>query len=125
MIGSSAAGRAAVCAAVPIASAVDSTAVRIDLGELGPGDAQLQLTARDARDVEKVVDQADQLFQLPVDDRAGALAPLGVELRHGHELDGVAHGGERIAQLVGERGEEHVLAVRSPRAALLRPGADR
>ena len=32
-----------------------------------------------------------------------------VERRRGHELDGVAHRGQRVAQLVGQRGQERVL----------------
>ena len=69
----------------------------------------------DARDVEKVVDQAGQLLQLPLDDRRGLLAALGGELRHHQQVHGVGHGRERNTQLVGQRGEEHVLPfVRLP-----------
>ena len=100
-----------VCAAAPTAERGRFDGRADDLGELRPGAAQLQPSARDARDVEKVVDQAGQLLQLPLDDRRGLLAALGGELRHRHQLHGVGHGGERIAQLVRQGGEEHVLAV--------------
>ena len=77
------------------------------------GDALLahqQAAARNARDVEQVVDQARHLVDLAVDDLA---APLQLGFRRSLPLEDrhrVADRRERVAQLVGERGQELVLA---------------
>ena len=68
------------------------------------------LPARDARDVEQVVDEPDELPDLPLDDVAGPVAALlvGGHLEDGH---GVVDRGERVAQLVGEHRQELVLVA--------------
>ena len=70
---------------------------------------QLDQSAVDARQVQQVVDEAGHLAHLPVDHLLGAdlRRRLGREPQHGHR---VLDRGERIAQLVRERGEELVLA---------------
>ena len=71
--------------------------------------AQIDVAARDARDVQQVVDQPREVLHLPLDHvarpgelRIGQRAPA-------HDLDRVADRRERIAQLVREHGEELVL----------------
>ena len=68
--------------------------------------AQLDLAARDARYVEKIVDQARQVRRLPLE--GAELRDLGAA--QAHELDRGRDGGERVAQLVAQHGEELVLA---------------
>jgi len=72
--------------------------------------AQREAAARDAADVEQVVDQARELVDLPVDHLA-APGHLWIELvLLAEDGDGVADRRQRIAQLVREHGEEIVLA---------------
>ena len=71
---------------------------------------QTQLAAGDARHVEQVVDQPDHLPTCRSSrSRCAAHRVAGVA-RQPHDLQGVADRGERVAQLVGERREELVLA---------------
>ena len=71
--------------------------------------ARLDRAARDARDVEQVVDQPRQVQRLAVDDVARPLScGLSIDAAR-HDLDGVADRRERIAQLVREDREELVL----------------
>ena len=68
------------------------------------------LAARDAGDIEQVVDEPDELSHLPLDDVARPVAALlvGGQLEDGH---GVVDGGERVAELVGQHGQELILAA--------------
>ena len=78
------------------------------------------LPLRDARDVEQVVDQADQMLDLALDDRrAPRLA--GLDAAQSHQLQRRQDRRQRIAQLVTEHREELVLrAVRRPRRSRAR-----
>ncbi len=71
---------------------------------------ELDLALGDAADVEQVVDQMDHLTELAFDDVASAVDGLRLA-RQGHDLERIADRRERIAQLVGEGGEEFVLAA--------------
>ena len=61
---------------------------------------QLNLVARDARDVEQVVHQARELADLSVDDIEGVLGLLTTRVRAAENVQAVANGRERVAQLV-------------------------
>ena len=81
------------------------------LRELDRAPLEDDLAERHPGDVEKVVDQMGELSVLSRDDLAGARGGLrrrilGVE--HAHR---VRDGGERVAQLVAQHGEEMVLAA--------------
>ena len=65
------------------------------------------LIAVDARNIEQIVDEPREVLRLAVDDVEQFLA--GSIWRNAAEVDGVADGGERVAQLVGEHGQELVL----------------
>ena len=60
---------------------------------------------------EQIVDQAHHLRDLPGDDRAALLLHFRLIFRELHQLERIADRGERIAELVGKRGEKLVLAV--------------
>jgi hypothetical protein len=65
------------------------------------------------RYIEQVFDESDQLLHLPVDNRVGPPAHGRVGLGRTQEGDGIAQGGERVAELVREGGQEGVFpAVR-------------
>ena len=72
---------------------------------------ELELAARDARDVEQVVEQQRHVLHLALDDLAAPLALAlvgGVRIEDAH---GVADRRQRIAQLVRQRRQELVLAA--------------
>ncbi len=77
-------------------------------GQLHRLAAKLHPAARDARDVEQIVDQADQVVDLALDDLALALAADTAQL---HQLDAGQDGSQRVAQLVAEHGQKFVLAA--------------
>ena len=64
---------------------------------------------RDAADVEQVVDQADHVGDLALHEGAGLVDGGGVFAGEAHDLEAVADGGQGVAELVGEGGEELVL----------------
>ena len=80
-----------------------------DVGQVDDLAPQLDLAARDLRDVEQIVDQAGQVVDLPLDhlllarDRALALVP--------HQPERGDDRRQRIAQLVAEHREELVLGA--------------
>ena len=84
------------------------TAERIDGGQLDALRPELDLAAADPRDVEQVVDQPRELPDLPLDDLAAPVLDV-LGLRVHQELDGVGDRGQRIAQLMGQHGQELVL----------------
>ena len=59
----------------------------------------------------QVVDQPHHLRDLPGDDRAALLLQAGIVLGKLHQLERIADRRERVAELMGERGQELVLAV--------------
>ncbi len=88
-----------------------STAMPIDGLQIDVVLLELELSARDARNVEQVIEQQRHALHLARDDFAAPFAlPLvrGVRIEDAH---GVADGRERIAQLVRQRGQELVLAA--------------
>ena len=80
-----------------------------DVGRVQKLFFQANLAARDPRDVEQVVNQADELPHLSLDDVLGEVDILGV-VGHLEDGDGIADGGEGIAQLVGEHRQKLVLS---------------
>ena len=68
------------------------------------------LAAGDPRDVEQVVDHPRHLLDLVLDHLDRPLEVGAAQALDLHDLDGVADRGQGIAQLVGEHGEELVLA---------------
>ncbi len=73
--------------------------------------AQADAAAGDAGDVEQVVHQPGQVLDLPLHHLARGLEARVDGLDLAHQLDSVADRGERVAQLVGQHGEELVLAA--------------
>ncbi len=69
------------------------------------------LSLRDARDVEQIVDEADHVLRLPLDDRLRPQRLLGPRLHALQDEDAVADRRERIAQLVREHAQEVILAL--------------
>ena len=83
-----------------------------DRGQGDPLLAQLDLATADAAQVEEVVDEPHHLPKLPFHDVAGLRpCPCVALSREPHDLEGVAEGAERAAQLVGEGGQELVLVT--------------
>ena len=80
-----------------------------ELVELEPLPLQLDLVLRDARDIEQVVDQVRELPDLPVDDRLGPSRLLAAGHGAVEDVEAVLDGRERVAQFVGEDGQELVL----------------
>ena len=78
-----------------------------DVGQLHVLFLELDLPPGDAGDVEKVIDKADEVTDLPLDDRP--LAFGGIDAAQLHELQRRQDGRERIAQLVAQHGDELVL----------------
>ena len=81
--------------------------LRDHLGELDELGLQLDLAARDARDVEQVVDQPRQVVDLALDD--GALALRARLAAQPHQLQRRQDRRQRVAQLVAEHRQELVL----------------
>ncbi len=73
--------------------------------------AKLDLAARDARDVEEVVDQPGHVLDLPLDDLARARDANRLVLVDAHDLQGRGHRRERVSELVAEHCEEFVFAA--------------
>ena len=82
-----------------------------DLAEIEQRPLDLDLAARDAGDVEQIVDEASEVPALAFDDvdAPGGVAHLAGRLAE--DGDGVADRGERIAELVGQHRQELVLAA--------------
>src|SRR4051812_39034002 len=72
--------------------------------------ADRELAARDARDVEEIVDEPRHLVDLAVDHRARPFELRREAALLGEQRDRVADRRERVAQLVRQHGEELVLA---------------
>ncbi len=90
-----------------------------DFGQGDPAPAELELAAADAGNIEQVVDQASQMVHLPFDD---VEAPLHVAVGRAAQLEDADRVEDRrhgIAQLVGEDGEELILARVALAQALL------
>src|SRR5690606_21823667 len=80
-------------------------------GQGGGCFAQLQLAAGNAGNVEQVVDESDQFFQL-VGDNAGQFGDLGGFVRSpGQEFGGRGQRGQRVAQFMGQDGQKGVFAA--------------
>ena len=81
-----------------------------DVGEVDPLGAQRDLAARDARDVEEIVDEPDEVADLPAEHVERRREQRLGRRRELHELHRVRDRRERVAQLVRERRQELVLA---------------
>ena len=71
---------------------------------------QLHLAARDARDFQQIVDQANHVIHLPLQQRQQVSRGFGVALGQLQHLQTAAHRRQRVAQLVRKNGQEFVLA---------------
>ena len=98
-----------VQAAVPRARRLDG--LLDDRPELDGLLAKLELAARDAAEVEQVVDQARQLAHLTFDHPQRRACHLCVAVSDAQGAHGVADRGQRVAQLVRQHREELVLAA--------------
>ena len=99
-----------VCPAAVASGAIDSTAVRHQLSQIVRFTTQLDLVGGDARHVEQIVDEAHQLSDLAFDD-VTCVCRRGQRRAALERLEREADRGERIAELVGERRQELVLAL--------------
>jgi hypothetical protein len=72
---------------------------------------QIDLPPGDPGDIEQVVEQAGHVSHLPVEDVARARGHLLGNAWSPEQVGGVEHGAERVAQLVGQHGQELVLAL--------------
>ena len=97
--------------AVSIAPRWSSTVERHQGGQVERLLAQQDLAARDARHVEQVVDQPGHVPDLAVHHVACRRGDRGTDARHLQDVQRIANGCQRIAQLVSEHGQELVLAA--------------
>jgi hypothetical protein len=72
--------------------------------------AQCDLAARDAGNIEQIVDQPGQMDDLPLDDFLRPTYPRLGRFQAGEDMGGVADRRQRVAQLVAEHGEKLILA---------------
>ena len=77
------------------------------LDEVEPPPLEDDLAVGDARDVEEIVDEASEVFRLPVDD-AVLLEPRRVRVLPLDHGDGQTDGAERVSELVAEHRQEGV-----------------
>jgi hypothetical protein len=80
-------------------------------GQADPLLADGDLAPADAADVEQVVHEPAEVVQLPLHHDARLVDRLAVAARQPHDLQAVAQRRQRVAQLVGEHGEELGLAA--------------
>ena len=85
--------------------------LRDDRTEVLRGPVQGDLAQRDARDVQQVIDQVRELRGLPGDDVARPHDRIVARFPQPHDLDGHRDRRQRVAQLVGQHGQEFVLAA--------------
>ncbi len=79
--------------------------------QVDPLGAEPDLAVRQPGDVQQVVDQPRHVPDLPLDHVAGELDQRRVVGRLPQDVDRVEHRGQGVAQLVGEHGEELILAA--------------
>ena len=84
---------------------------RHQLAKLDALGVELNLAMADARDVQQVVHHPADVAQLTIEHLVCPLRRLRVQVLRAHHLDDVGNGGERVAQLVGQHGDELVLAL--------------
>src|SRR6185437_9720436 len=82
---------------------------------------QVDLAARDARDIEKIVYQARQARELARNDIACPVELRIIDRLQAHQLDRVVDRSQRIAQLVGEHSQELILVAVGLLQRLFRP----
>ena len=80
-----------------------------EVGGIHPGAPQVHLAARDAGDVEHVVDEADEMPGLALDD--GALPFQLAVPALPHQVQGGGDGRQRVAELVAQHGQEFVFGA--------------
>lgn len=73
--------------------------------------AEFDLTPTNAADVKKVVDLAYHVPNLPVEDFGRRSGGLCIALIAEQDLDGVADGGQGVAEFVGQHRQEFVFTV--------------
>ena len=76
---------------------------------------ELDLPARDARDLKQIVDEANEMIHLPLHHRQQRTRPFPslrvADVGFLQDVNSIADGRERIAQLMGERRQKFVLAT--------------
>ena len=80
------------------------------LGQLQRVSGENDLARGHPRHVEEVIDEMGEMRILARDDLAGAARGFGGRVWDVEHVGGVGDGGERIAQLVAEHGEQLILA---------------
>ena len=82
-----------------------------DLVEIEELRTQADLSLRDARYVQEIIDEAGEMLDLARDHGQQVFGFGRVGLEAFQRLEGIAHGGQRIAQLMGEHSQEFILAA--------------
>ena len=82
-----------------------------DHSDIDRSDLELDLSPRDARDVEQIIDQADQLAELAADDFSGPCKLDWILRAQVKDVNGVADRRQRVAQLMREHRQELVFAA--------------
>ena len=80
-------------------------------GQLDRLPTQLDLAAHQARDIEQIVHQANQMVDLPLHDAVRLLHGFRVNVRQRQDFERVANRRQGISQLVGQHRKKLVLAA--------------
>ena len=78
--------------------------------QIEPLSPQFDPVAGDPGHIQQIVGQANELTDLPLHDRQGALAQRGIAAGAAHQFERIPNRRERIAQLVRQRGQEFILS---------------
>ena len=73
-------------------------------------DAQIDLAAHDARDIQQIVHQAAQVGHLPFDDFLRPAHARLIQLQTAEDMGGIADRRQRVSQFMRQHGEEFILA---------------
>ncbi len=83
---------------------------------------QMDLAARDARQIEQIVHQPDELMHLAIDHLVKRLCVRLVGTAQAEQLDSIADRRQGIAQFVGEHGEKFVFVAVGFLDVAIQPG---
>src|SRR5229473_1891092 len=70
---------------------------------------ELNLAARNPRDVQKIVDQAGEMPHLPLDNRLGPVQPVGIRTHASQQLGRISDRRQRITQFMAQHRKKFVL----------------
>ena len=81
------------------------------MGQFDAFFAKIDLAQADAAQIQEVIDQMHHLRHLSLHHRADAIAGVLIAACQAHDLQAIANRGQRVPQLVGQRGEKLVFAL--------------